>query len=67
MLYTCVQSATQSNNRPVSYTHLDVYKRQFSLMMIAVDGTTEKSGFSENIGLKLNSPGKNFNKDKLIF
>ena len=56
---------------PVSYTHLDVYKRQvlwsltytisryrtrFSLMM-EVDGTAETSGFAENIGLQIARQG----------
>ena len=53
----------------VSYTHLDVYKRQryrtrFSLMM-AVDNTAETSGFAENIGSRLNSPGRNFNNKQM--
>ena len=30
---------------------------------MAVDGTAEKSGFTDNIGLRLNSPGSNFNKN----
>ena len=31
--------------------------------MMAIDGTAEKSGFAENIGLWLNSPGRDFNKN----
>ena len=41
------------------------FRTRFSLMM-AVDGTAEKSGFAENIGLQLNSPGSNFNKKLLL-
>ena len=31
--------------------------------MMEVDGIAEMSGFVENIGLQLNSPGRNFNKN----
>ena len=41
------------------------FRTRFSLMM-TVDGTAEKSGFTENIGLRLNSPGRNFNKELLL-
>ena len=36
------------------------YRTRFSLM-IAVDGTAEKSGFADNIGPRPNSSGRNFN------
>ena len=31
--------------------------------MMIVNSTAEKSGFAENVGLRLNSPGRNFNKN----
>ena len=40
------------------------YRTRFFLMM-AVDGTAETSGIAENIGLRPNNPGKNFN-NKLL-
>ena len=42
------------------------FRSRFSPMM-AVDGTAEKSGFAEKIGLQLNSPGSNFNKKITLF
>ena len=42
------------------------FRTRFSQMM-AVDGTAEKTGFAENIGLRLNSPGRNLNKELLLF
>ena len=41
------------------------FRTRFSLM-VAVDGIAEKSGFSENTGLKLNSLGRKFNKELLL-
>ena len=38
------------------------YRTRFSLMM-EVDGIAEMSGFVENIGLRPNIPGRNFNKN----
>ena len=38
------------------------YRIRFSMMM-AGDGTAETSGFVENIGLRPNIPGRNFNKN----
>ena len=38
------------------------YHTRFSLMM-EVDGIAETSGFVENIGLRPNIPGRNFNKN----
>ena len=34
--------------------------------MMAVDATAEKSGFVENIGLRLKSPGSNLNKNYFL-
>ena len=38
------------------------FRTRFSQMM-EVDGTAEKSGFAENIGLRPDIPGRNFNKN----
>ena len=46
----------------------NVYHLTFSHSIFTemeVDDTAEKSGFAENIGLRLNSPGRNFNKELL--
>ena len=45
---------------PVSYTHLDVYKRQ--TLMMAVEGTAETCFCRKQTMFLPNSPERNFNK-----
>ena len=74
MLYDCGHNTQHPTLASVSYTHLDVYKRQYISIGIglfplkmAVSGTTEKSGFVRNFGPQPNSPGVNFNQNDTSF
>ena len=78
-LIASTRICTSQPDRPhaVSYTHLDVYKRQvtnvyhltLSHSIFTDDGSRwhcRKVCFAENIGLRLNSLGRNFNTELLL-
>ena len=57
-VFLLIASALTTGLWSLTYT-TSRFRTRFSLIM-AVDGTAETTGFAENIGLRPNSPGKEF-------